>query len=389
MSFTRIKAPKIFVSLSALFFLNNAFANDLVDYARSNILEHDPTTLQTFNTRSWLAEPITASIMRWQTQDNAIGSDETELLFEFAFLTPKQHELLQSSKQLSHQYHVVQQQQIDLWISGTIRQLFWETQQAEVEQRFIKHTIDALNKMLATVELQVQQKQSPKYAQLIIEQRLNSYNVELNKKQVELQHFYRLWQQYTGQAQLPDTLEEPNSDSSNLTHPSVQAIELQWQLALLNAENNAASQSNWRVTAGVKDIRSVAGTETQLGVGLAIPLTFSRTLSSLDLDALQREQSDINTRLKTTVIDIQTRIAQRRSQYQQLQQQVELAKQNASISSQALDELDALYRQHQIDTKMYIERLIEQLNYQKFFQLTQVQLQMAKAQLNQAQGVSL
>lgn len=104
---------------------------------------------------------------------------------------------------------------------------------------------------------------------------------------------------------------------------------------------------------------------------------------------MQREQSDINTRLKTTVIDIQTRIAQRRSQYQQLQQQVELAKQNASISSQALDELDALYRQHQIDTKMYIERLIEQLNYQKFFQLTQVQLQMAKAQLNQAQGVSL
>ena len=78
------------------------------------------------------------------------------------------------------------------------------------------------------------------------------------------------------------------------------------------------------------------------------------------IDALQREQSDINTRLKTTVIDIQTRIAQRRSQYQQLQQQVELAKQNASISSQALDELDALYRQHQIDTKMYIERLIEQ-----------------------------
>ena len=228
--------------------------------------------------------------MRWQTQDNAIGSDETELLFEFAFLTPKQHELLQSSKQLSHQYHVVQQQQIDLWISGTIRQLFWETQQAEVEQRFIKHTIDALNKMLAITSF--------KFSKSIVKMRnsllsVNSYNVELNKKQVELQHFYRLCQQYTGQAQLPDTLEEPNSDSSNLTHPSVQAIELQWQLALLNADNNAASQSNWRVTAGVKDIRSVAGTETQLGIGLAIPLTFSRTLSSLDLDALQREQSDI------------------------------------------------------------------------------------------------
>ena len=104
---------------------------------------------------------------------------------------------------------------------------------------------------------------------------------------------------------------------------------------------------------------------------------------------MQQQQSELNQSLRQTQIRLELNIANAQSQLEQLKQKHQSDRQNAELSHNAIEQLDNLYQQGQIDTRLYIERLLEQLSYQQAAQLSQIELQLANALLNQAQGMTL
>jgi outer membrane protein TolC len=124
-------------------------------------------------------------------------------------------------------------------------------------------------------------------------------------------------------------------------------------------------------------------------LGFSLPLSFSQSLNASELVGLQQQQNELNQSLRQTQIRLELDIVDAQSQLAQLKQQHQSNRQNAKLSQQAIEQLNNLYQQGQIDTRLYIDRLLEQLSYQHAAQLSQIQVKQAQAFVNQAKGITL
>jgi len=398
MSFPNIKRYKIFTAIFVLFFLHTSFAagqvtitnQQLLDSAIKHIQSDGLKGVSQFSERTWLASAPKLSLMRWQTNDEMRGSDETELLLELPLLSPSYRSLIGQSNELSQQFRELQRQQLELRASSLLRNLFWQSRQVRTELIYDEMAVNRLKQLLTTTNQKAQAGEISTYAAIVVEQRLNTYQALLTEKQIQLQQLTRLWQQYTGQRSFPEQLIEPEAQKAlSLQHPSLRSLTMQWQLALLQAKKSSAEQKQWTATAGYKHINSASGNENQMGIGLSVPLSFYDALSVLELNSLKQQQNALLTETRQVKIGVELRIAEAVSQIEQFEQKLEQSQQNAALSKTAVKQLTQLYQSSQIDTRMFVDRLLEQLDYQREKEVTQIQLHYAYAELNQAKGIPL
>lgn len=398
MSFANIKRYKNFSALLLLCFLNPSFAESrvtktnqqLVDSTVQNIQSDGLKGVSQFSQRTWLASAPNLSLMRWQTDDEAIGSDETELLVELPLLSPGYRRLINQSNELSQQVSQLQQRQLELKASSLLRNLFWQSRQVSAGLVYDEMAVNQLSQLLASTQQQVKAGEVPTYAAIIVKQRLNTYEATLTEKQIRLKQLTRLWQQYTGQRAFPEQLVEPKTQKTfSLRHPSLRSLTMRWQLVLLQAKKSSAEQKQWTATAGYKHINSRSGNENQVGFGLSLPLSFSNSLTAVELNSLRQQQNALMAETRQVKVTIELRIAEAVSQIEQFEQKLKQSQQNAVLSKAAIEQLTRLYQQHQIDTRMFIDRLLEQLDYQRAKEITRIQLQYAYAKLNKAKGIPL
>ncbi|MCA1767719.1 MAG: TolC family protein [Idiomarina sp.] len=398
MSFPNIKRYKIFTAIFVLFFLHTSFAagqvtitnRQLLDSAIKHIQSDGLKGVSQFSERTWLASAPKLSLMRWQTNDEMRGSDETELLLELPLLSPSYRSLIGQSNELSQQFQELQRQQLELRASSLLRNLFWQSRQVRTELIYDEMAVNRLKQLLTTTNQKAQAGEISTYAAIVVEQRLNTYQALLTEKQIQLQQLTRLWQQYTGQRSFPEQLIEPEAQKAlSLQHPSLRSLTMQWQLALLQAKKSSAEQKQWTATAGYKHINSASGNENQMGIGLSVPLSFYDALSVLELNSLKQQQNALLTETRQVKVGVELRIAEAVSQIEQFEQKLERLQQNAALSKTAVKQLTQLYQSSQIDTRMFVDRLLEQLDYQREKEVTQIQLHYAYAELNQAKGMPL
>ncbi|MEL7797878.1 TolC family protein [Idiomarina loihiensis] len=398
MSFTNIKGYKIFTALFVFCFLNTSFAESKLPSTNQQLLDSTIQHIQSdglkgvsqFSQRNWLASTPHLSLMRWQTSDEVIGSDETELLLQLDLLSPSYQNLIRESDALNQKFSELQRQQLELTASSLLRNLFWQSKRVNAGLAYDEKSVSQLSHLLAATQKQVKASEIPAYDAIIVEQRLNTYRATLAEKQIQLQQLTRLWQQYTGQRAFPEQLSEPQThETLPLRHPSLRTLTMQWRLLLLQTKKSSAEQKQWTATAGYKHINAMSGSENQVGFGLSLPLGFSDSLSALELNSLKQQQNALMNETRQTKVTIELRIAEAVSQVEQFKQKLKQSQQNAELSKTAIDQLNQLYQQRQLDTRMFVDRLLEQLNYQREKELTQIQLQYAFAELNQAKGIPL
>ena len=398
MSLLRATSGKLFFSLlaSTLFLLSPLAKGD--NLSQQTLLESVVERLKTdgllidtdFSQRQWLSATPRLSLMHWQTNDDAIGSNETELVLELEFLSPEQRKLINNSEKLVERYQQLQQRQLELTASGVIRELFWQAKRLQAELAYAEKVTTQLHQLQRQTQSLVEAGERPAYAGIIVKQQHQRALSQVAEKQIALQQLERVWQQLTGVNNVPQSLQESvRPHASKAAHPALQTLQLQWQLALNATQQTVAVEKSWGINAGYKYIDAPNQSENQWGLGFSLPLDFSQSLNASELVALQQQQSELNQSLRQTQIRLELNIANAQSQLEQLKQKHQTDRQNAELSDNAIEQLDNLYQQGQIDTRLYIERLLEQLSYQQAAQLSQIELQLANALLNQAQGMTL
>ena len=365
----------------------------LVAATVARVTEQTLTGNEDLAERQWLANAPRLAVMHWQTDDATFGSDESEVTLELDFLSPGQRELLQSSEQLQQTYLNLRSQQLRLEVSRLIRQLFWQYQQAQIELDFAEQAAAQLDQLHRVVVEQVAAGAKTNYARLISEQRWRAALSQVKQQQLVVRDLANRWQRLTGQTQVPselvETVVQRPTASFNQQHPLLVALDLQWQLTLAEARQTARAQTSWTVATGFKHISTATDSENQWGLGLTIPITFSQSLSPFEMLALKQQQNAIVTELRQTRMALDNDIAEASSQLERTQLKLQAAAISADLSEQVIAELEQLYQQQQLDTQLYIDRFLEQLMQQKIAALTQAELGLAKALLNQAQGIAL
>lgn len=398
MSLFRVTPGKLFVRLLAgLFFLLSSLTR-AESLSQQTLLESTVERLKTdglvigtdFRQRQWLSAAPRLSVMHWQTNDDVIGSNETEALFELEVLTSAQRKLINHSERLVRDYQRLHNQQLKLTASGVVRELFWQAKLLQTELAHAEKVETQLKQLHRRTQSLVEAGERPEYAGIIVKQKHQAALSQVEEKRIALQQLDRVWQRLTGVSEVVTSLDEPPAEHQSMrTHPALENLQLKWQLALKAMQQSAAEQKSWGLSAGYKYIEGPNQSENQWGLGFSLPLDFSQSLSASDLVALQQQQKDLNQSLRETQIRLQLDIANAQSQLEQQKQKHQSNRQNAALSSHAIAQLDSLYQQGQIDTRLYVERLLEQLSYQQAAQLSQVELKLAQALLNQAKGISL
>lgn len=398
MSLFRVIPGKLFFSLLAVAVLLLSLPTKANNPPQQTLLQSTVERLKTdgmviatdFSQRRWLSSTPRLNLMHWQTDDDSFGANETELVLAMEFLNPAQRQLNHDSEQLIQQYQQLQNLQLKLTASGVIRELFWQAKQRRVELAYAEQVVDQLSQLQRQTQSLVEAGERPAYAGIIVTQQQQTAQSQVAEKQIALQQIERLWQQLTGFNSVPTSLDEPEqAQHATPTHPELQRLQLQWQLTLNATQQSIAAEKSWGVNAGYKYIDAPNQSENQWGLGFSLPLSFSQSLNASELVGLQQQQNELNQSLRQTQIRLELDIVDAQSQLAQFKQQHQSNRQNANLSQQAIEQLNNLYQQGQIDTRLYIDRLLEQLSYQHAAQLSQIQVKQAQAFVNQAKGITL
>ncbi|TDP38334.1 outer membrane efflux protein [Idiomarina aquatica] len=398
MSLFRVIPGKLFFSLLAVAVLLLSLPTQANNPPQQTLLQSTVERLKTdgmviatdFGQRRWLSSTPRLNLMHWQTNADSFGANETELVLELEFLNPAQRRLVHHSEQLIQQYQQLQNLQLKLTASGVIRELFWQAKQLRTELAYAEQVVNQLRQLQRQTQSLVEAGERPAYAGIIVTQQQQTAQSQVAEKQIALQQIERLWQQLTGFNAVPTSLDEPEqAQHATPTHPELQRLQLQWQLALNATQQSIAAEKSWGVNAGYKYIDAPNQSENQWGLGFSLPLSFSQSLNASELVGLQQQQNELNQSLRQTQIRLELDIVDAQSQLAQLKQQHQSNRQNAKLSQQAIEQLNNLYQQGQIDTRLYIDRLLEQLSYQHAAQLSQIQVKQAQAFVNQAKGITL
>jgi outer membrane protein TolC len=398
MSLFRVIPGKLFFSLLAVAVLLPSLPTQANNPSQQTLLQSTVERLKTdgmaiaadFGQRRWLSSTPRLNLMHWQTDDDRFGANETELVLAMEFLNPAQRQLNHHAEQLVQQYQQLQNLQLKLTASGVLRELFWQAKQRRAELAYAEQVVDQLSQLQRQTQSLVEAGERPAYAGIIVTQQQQTAQSQVAEKQIALQQIERLWQQLTGFNAVPTSLDEPEqTQHATPTHPELQRLQLQWQLALNATQQSIAAEKSWGVNAGYKYIDAPNQSENQWGLGFSLPLSFSQSLNASELVGLQQQQNELNQSLRQTQIRLELDIVDAQSQLAQLKQQHQSNRQNAKLSQQAIEQLNNLYQQGQIDTRLYIDRLLEQLSYQHAAQLSQIQVKQAQAFVNQAKGITL
>lgn len=398
MSLFRVIPGKLFFSLLAVAVLLPSLPTQANNPSQQTLLQSTVERLKTdgmaiaadFSQRRWLSSTPRLNLMHWQTDDDRFGANETELVLAMEFLNPAQRQLNHHAEQLVQQYQQLKNLQLKLTASGVLRELFWQAKQRRAELAYAEQVVDQLSQLQRQTQSLVEAGERPAYAGIIVTQQQQTAQSQVAEKQIALQQLERLWQQLTGVTAVPTSLDEPEqAQHATPTHPELQRLQLQWQLALNATQQSIAAEKSWGVNAGYKYIDAPNQSENQWGLGFSLPLSFSQSLNASELVGLQQQQNELNQSLRQTQIRLELDIVDAQSQLAQLKQQHQSNRQNAKLSQQAIEQLNNLYQQGQIDTRLYIDRLLEQLSYQHTAQLSQIQVKQAQAFVNQAKGITL
>lgn len=356
-----------------------------------------PQSQISLSSSSWLNGLPSISLSHLGSLDNS-NSYEQELSLNLPIKSPALHS---SDKQIKQLTQGIQAQQValqGLYLSGLLRQSLWEHRLAAVKLAQLDRKSQLLDKLHSQQKQLTDAGELPIAHILLLERELVDIaleRVDLNQQQAEA---LALYQQLTGQEQIPQDIAEtarPLSASSQpndmlAQHPLWQLLSLQKQQQLLIIQSQQAGDKDpWTVSLTAKNTADNQVDDQQLGIAVSVPLTLGSALSQTELSQWQQANTEHTLNLDRTYIELKTQLKKLEQQQQNLLDQQTLLTQALHLSRTITEELAKVKDQNQVSYEVWLRRYMDALDTESRLALNQVAQQQLHSQQLQALGISL
>ena len=347
----------------------------------------------------WLAATPSISANYLDSREQ-LGSNETELSLNLPLKSRRQH---QADKRLSALTVSSQEQATSLqalYYSGLIRKAIWSYRIAQFKYQNGKEQLRVLGDLEKRQTELLKVNAIPRYGLLMVQKEITSTQLETLRAQQEAKRWLASYQQTTGLNSLPASFFEakPSLDMSLdmdpetfllERHPALLALDTQWRQHQTMLQISSSQAEPWALAISAKEIDSSGFTETQLGVGVQVPLTFfkrnSQSHRSERINAQTSYQQQRSELFLALLDEWQQRIQASRS----LQQLQSLLVENVSLAKGINVQVQSLSARNELNPEIIIRRTLDALDSQAEFSLNQILIHQNRAMLRQAAGIPL
>ena len=347
----------------------------------------------------WLAASPSISVNYIDSREQ-LGSNETELSLNLPLKSLHQH---QADKRLRALTDSGQEQATvlqALYYSGLIRKAIWSYRIAQLKHQGGKEKLRLLDHLEKRQTELLKVNAIPRYGLLMVQKEITSTQLETLQAKQEASRWLASYRQTTGLSLLPVSVFEtkPSLDMSlDMNpgtallehHPALQALDTQWRQHQTMQQLSSSQAEPWALAVSAKEINSAGFTETQLGVGVQLPLTFfkrnAQSHRSEHINAQISYQQQRSELFLALLDEWQQRIQASKS----LQQQQTLLAENVSLAKGINVQIQSLSVRNELNPEIIIRRTLDAIDSQAAFSLNQILIHQNRAMLRQAAGVPL
>lgn len=356
-------------------------------------LQHSPDNAATlYQSSDWLLGLPSISLSHLQGLDNQ-RSFEQELSLNLPLKSPAMHRLDNALRPINDQLTALQHKLQQLYLSGLLRQYWWQQRTATAELNLLTHKQQLLQQLLEHQQALSRSGEAPVSQRLMLQRELLQQQLAQLPVKQQLASANAALKQLTGLQQLPDLDETARplpTLASGVAHPLWQIATLQLtRQKLLGQAQADGVQTPWTLSINGKNTATPGMEEQAIGVAINIPLPFSSGLSQQDVGTLVEQQLHLAQQQQQLMLQTHLALAELRQQRQQLQAQQQLLKQSLSLSQQLTNALAATKQQGFAQYQAWLRSYIDTLDSESRMQLNQLALAALHAKQLQALGVTL
>ncbi|MBT8448121.1 MAG: TolC family protein, partial [Gammaproteobacteria bacterium] len=316
---------------------------------------------------------------------------ETEFGIAFDLMSFSKHRLNNLTEGVAKQLAENNRLNLQLTLSGSIRNLLWDINIATAEYSQAQSKISWLTDIRDFQKNLLKNGGGSKLALLRVELELTKAE---QAKAVANMHRNAAFEQYTKLTKLsvlPESIQETVAVQPEISadHPLLQKISLARQLSKLALRTQSSAQDDWNVTLFQREVDLIGQTDTQMGVSVELPLSFSDSYTPSASQSWRTEDRDFQQQYFTTKLNLDKQLTELKEQAAYLQQMQSLLIKQLNMSRALETDLNELKSAGSINLDEYYRRLIELKDIQFQTETNELMLQRNIALQNQILGQPL
>lgn len=344
-----------------------------------------------FQTSRWLAASPSAELSILKGKQDT-DSDELAFSLNFEIKSGRQREI---DKKLSDLNLKIEQKQAhlkNLYLSGLIREAAWGYRIAESKQKYLLKKEKILRQLEINNQKLTVAGESNQYGQLLIQKEINNTKIDTLSNRQEVNKWAEQYNQITGLIAVPDKISEKEITFSQVNlsqHPELNLIQNQWQQKSLTLQASNSDAAPWNLSLTTKSTENLAIKDEQLGISFEVPLNFVQSNSQSNKNEWVQGKVKFDLDHQSLMLKLTSQIKQLIGHSQLLQKKKILLEDSVNLSKLIMKQIDQLQAGNELSQEVILRRVLEAIQTENDYALTQLQIQKNNAMLRQSAGISL
>lgn len=386
--------PMLLSSITPFVYAQSSLSlHDVLDAA----LEiHSSNTVTSFSIKddgsvTWIDGNPSISLMRLESLQE-LGTTESEFSLN---LPIKSSYLRRIEKNLAGNISNLQQiaqQQYTLYLSGLIREILWEIELQKASGKLLDQKYQLLSALASKYKNMAESQAIPLYLSLIIQNEINELALSSMENKQNLKSLRAQYFRLTGLHMSPEDITEQMIEVDQLDinlHVNLKALDAVFENTQQNLYSSGKESQPWNVQVTSRRVSAPDFSETQLGIGMEVPLTMGNNLSMAQQNEhlkITTEHAISRTKLLTQLNETQQKLLHGYKFLLQKQNLLDNGLPTLNALSEAMQDLREVNGPNQ---EFYIRTLLSSIDSAKHVELNQLHIQRHIALIRQAAGIPL
>lgn len=340
---------------------------------------------------SWIDGSPSVSLSRLESQES-LGTTESELSLNLPLKTPFLKEMEENFLHKVKALREHTEKRYTLYLSGLIRNVLWDIEIEKVALKTLRRKQAVMSELSEQFSEMTKVQAIPQYLSLILQNELNQQKVSFSQHQQNIKTLKDRYFHITGLYILPNDIAEeaPKFELGGMNlHPDMQILNAVFNSTKQQLLSASKKATPWNIQLTGKRLETQGVSETQLGIGIEVPISVGSNLSTAqqsELSKITTEHTIAKQKLILELTGVQNRLKQ---EYEFLIQKQILLNDGLTTLNSLVEAMNELRAANAPNQEFYIRTLLNAFDSQQDADLNLVHIQRHIALIKQASGITL